>query len=146
MSDWINWLVIACVVVVLELFSGTFYLLMIALGLVAGALAAFFGFSIELQLITAAVVGSVATVSLRKSRFGIRNKVDATRDPNVNLDIGQTIQIDEWKNTSNDVYTARAMHRGALWDVEFSGNHVPPPGAYKIVEIRGSQLIVHGIK
>ncbi len=145
MGDWINWLVFAGIVVVLELFSGTFYLLMIALGLGAGSLAAFLGCSIELQLIAAAAVGSVATVSLRKSRFGSRNRVDATRDPNVNLDIGQTIQIDEWKAASNDLYAARAMHRGAQWDVECSTNGVPPPGAYKIIEIRGSQLIVQAV-
>ena len=31
MADWINWLVAAGLLVVLELFSGTFYLLMIAI-------------------------------------------------------------------------------------------------------------------
>ena len=33
MADWINWLVAAGVLVVLELFTGTFYLLMMAIGL-----------------------------------------------------------------------------------------------------------------
>ena len=142
MSDWINWLMVAGVVVVLELFTGTFYLLMIALGLFSGALAAYFGCSIALQLIAAAVVGSVATVSLRKSRFGIKNTVDAMRDPNVNLDIGQAIQIDEWQCVSSGLYKARAMHRGALWDAQCSSGEVPQAGMYKIIEIRGSQLVV----
>jgi membrane protein implicated in regulation of membrane protease activity len=142
MSDWMNWLVVAGVMVVLELFTGTFYLLMIALGLLAAALVAFLGWSLEFQVITAALVGSVATISLRRSRFGIANKTDANRDPNVNLDIGQPIQIDEWQGSSTGVYSARAMHRGALWNVEYAGTDVPQPGRYKIVEIRGSQLIV----
>ena len=37
MADWVMWLVAAGVLVALELFSGTFYLLMIAIGALAGA-------------------------------------------------------------------------------------------------------------
>ena len=57
MADWINWLVAAGVLVVLELFTGTFYLLMIAIGLGFGALAALGGMSGAVQTIVAAVVG-----------------------------------------------------------------------------------------
>jgi len=142
MSDWMNWLVIAGVMVVLELFTGTFYLLMIALGLLAAALVAFLGWTVEFQVITAALVGAVTTISLRRSRFGLANKMKANRDPNVNLDIGSSIQINEWQGSSTGVYSARAMHRGALWDVMYAGKGVPEPGLYKIVEIQGSQLMV----
>ncbi|MGB6053708.1 MAG: NfeD family protein, partial [Burkholderiaceae bacterium] len=61
MADWMIWLAMAGIVVILEMFFGTFYLLMIALGLAAGALAAFSGLTQEAQLIAAAVVGIVAT-------------------------------------------------------------------------------------
>jgi len=142
MSDWMNWLVVAGIMVVLELFTGTFYLLMIALGILAAALVAFLGWTIEFQVITAALVGSIATILLRRSRFGLANKTNANRDPNVNLDIGSSIQINEWQGSSTGVYSARAMHRGALWNVEYAGKDVPEPGSYKIVEIQGSQLIV----
>jgi len=142
MSDWISWLVIAGIVVVLELFSGTFYLLMISIGLCAGALVAAIGWSMEFQLIAAALVGSIATILLRRSRFGTRSKVDTHRDPNVNLDIGQSIQVSEWKNTAAGSYTARSMYRGAQWDIACTSAAEPQPGLFKIVEIRGSQLIV----
>jgi membrane protein implicated in regulation of membrane protease activity len=141
-SDWMTWLVIAGVMIVLELFTGTFYLLMIALGLVAGTLAALMGWTIEFQVISAAIVGAVATIALRRSRLGSTTKVEATRDPNVNLDIGLPIQVDEWHAHSTGVHTARAMHRGALWSVEYAGKDKPESGTYVIVEIRGSQLIV----
>jgi len=145
MSDWMNWLVMAGVVVLMELFTGTFYLLMFAIGLGAGAVAAWFGFSLTEQLIVAALVGSVATISLRRSRFGKRSPVDAARDPNVNLDIGQTLQISEWQSHAGAKYTTRSMHRGAQWDVEYAGSTVPSPGTFKIIEIRGSQLIVEPV-
>lgn len=147
MSDWISWLVAAGAMVVLEIFSGTFYLLMIAIGLLAGALVAFLGLGAEFQVIAAALVGAIATISLRKSRLGATNKVQANRDPNVNLDIGQLIQINDWQNSSAGIHYARAQHRGALWDVAYTSNEVengvlPLPGKYRIIEIRGSQLIV----
>jgi len=142
MSDWINWLALAGIVVVLELFTGTFYLLMIALGLAAAALAAYLGSSMEVQLIVAALIGSAATIALRRSRFGLKNKVDASRDPNVNLDIGQSIHISAWTSNAAGIYQARAMYRGANWDVELHSKETPQPGMFRIVEIRGSQLIV----
>ncbi|MFS2021308.1 NfeD family protein, partial [Massilia sp. CT11-108] len=39
MAEWMGWLVAAGVLVILELFTGTFYLLMIAIGLAAAAIA-----------------------------------------------------------------------------------------------------------
>lgn len=47
----------------MELFTGTFYLLMLAIGLAAGALAAHAGGSVAAQLLAAAVVGSAGVVS-----------------------------------------------------------------------------------
>ena len=146
MSDWIGWLALGGVIVIFELFSGTFYLLMIALGFAAGALVAFLGWSIQLQLISAALIGSLATVSLRRSRFGMRNTVEASRDPNVNLDIGQTIQVMTWNNTGTDLHTARTMYRGAQWDVQCVAKEVVLPGIFKIVEVRGSLLVVEPVK
>jgi membrane protein implicated in regulation of membrane protease activity len=137
MADWINWLVAAGVLVVLELFSGTFYLLMIAIGLGFGALAALAGASVPLQTIAAAVVGVAATGLLHRSRFGRPARVDAARDPNVNIDIGQSVRVDEWHGGR-----ARVMYRGAMWDVELGRGGIPEAGDFKIVEVRGSRLIV----
>lgn len=141
MTDWVMWLALAGVLVILEMFSGTFYLLMIAVGLVAGALAAWVGLDIPQQTIVAALVGIAATYALRRSKYGKRNRVDAARDPNVNLDIGQAIQIDTWNSQDNPA-TARAMYRGAKWDVQLAPGAEALPGSFTIREIRGSCLIV----
>ena len=68
MADWMVWSAAAGVLIVLELFTGTFYLLMMALGLLFGALAAWLGAGMPLQTIAAAVVGIVATGLLHRSR------------------------------------------------------------------------------
>ena len=137
MADWIMWLIAAGVLVALELFSGTFYLLMVALGALAGALVAFLRVDWPGQMLAAALVAIVATVLLRRRRRNEPAQVEAARDPNVNLDIGQSVQVPHWEG-----HTARVMYRGAMWDVELAPGEAPEPGTYRIREIRGSRLIV----
>lgn len=137
MQEWMNWLIAAGLLVILELFTGTFYLLMIAIGLTFGALAAFAGCSGPLQAITAAIVGVVATGLLHRSRFGKPARSNAARDENVNLDIGQRVQVPGWEDGK-----ARVLYRGALWDIELGHGATPQAGEFKIVEVQGSRLIV----
>jgi membrane protein implicated in regulation of membrane protease activity len=136
MSDWMFWAIAAGVVVIAELFTGTFYLLMIAIGLVVGALAALAGLAMSAQLIVAGVVAGIATMLLRRHRAG-QPVVDANRDPNVNIDVGQSLEITAWQGQR-----ARAMYRGAMWDVELAPGAWPANGAFRIAEVRGSRLIV----
>lgn len=144
MAQWMIWLSLAGAVTILELFSGTFYLLMMAIGLGTGALAAYFGALLEVQFIIAATTGIVAMTILRRSRIGQSVKVDARRDANINLDIGQAIEIQAWHPLSVTAGrpTARVMYRGAQWDVELVHGGQALPGRYVIREIEGSKLIV----
>ena len=137
MNDWVLWLIMAGVLVVLEMFTGTFYLLMIAVGLGFGALAALFGMSVPAQTTVAAVVGVIATGILHRSRFGRPARHNAARDPNMNIDIGQRLDVSEWHGGR-----ARVMYRGALWDVELGQGAIPEAGSFKIVEVQGNRLIV----
>jgi membrane protein implicated in regulation of membrane protease activity len=137
MQEWMDWLIAAGVLVILELFSGTFYLLMIAIGLGFGALAALGGATGPAQAIVAAIVGVIATGLLHRSRFGKPGKTNAARDHNVNLDIGQRVSVPSWSDGK-----ARVMYRGALWDVELGQGGTPDAGDFKIVEVQGSRLIV----
>jgi membrane protein implicated in regulation of membrane protease activity len=137
MNEWMIWLALAGALVVFELFTGTFYVLMIAIGMAFGALAAMFGMSMPAQVAIAAVIGVLATGLLHRSRFGRPLKQDAARDPNVNFDIGQTLHVDTWHDGS-----ARVMYRGAQWDVDLAPGAISGPGTYKIVEVQGSRLIV----
>lgn len=141
MMDWAIWFVLAGVLVVAELFTGTFYLLMIALGIAAGGGAALSGAQLEWQLLIAALVGIAAVVALRRTRFGRLRGRDAANDPNVLMDIGQTVDVAAWQ-THGQTYIARVPYRGAQWDVELDAGHHPAPGTYVIREVRGSRLIV----
>jgi membrane protein implicated in regulation of membrane protease activity len=132
-----NWMIGAGILVVAELFTGTFYLLMIAVGLAFGGIAALLGFSGAVQTLIAAAVGLGATGVLHRSRFGRPAKQSATRDQNVNLDIGGRVTVHAWNDGR-----ARVMYRGALWDVELGGGATPEAGDFRIVEVQGNRLIV----
>ena len=64
------------------------------------------------------------------------------RDPNVNLDIGQSVQVTDWTLGPNGQASARAPYRGALWDIELAPEGDARPGSFIIREVRGSRLIV----
>jgi membrane protein implicated in regulation of membrane protease activity len=135
------WWLIAAAAVVLELLSGTVYLLLLGVGFAAAALAAHVGAGFTLQLMTAAVVGVGAMLAwylVRRSRPA-EPPAQANRD--VNLDIGETVQVGAW----NADGTASVHYRGAQWTV------VPRPGAalstgtHRIVEVSGNRLVVDKI-
>jgi membrane protein implicated in regulation of membrane protease activity len=138
MEHALLWFGVAGLTVVLELSTGTFYLLMVALGMSAGGLAALAGWDWPWQLVAAAIVAAVAVGILRRSKFGRRIKADVTRDPSANLDIGQRLHVDAWQGDG----LARVMYRGAEWDIELLPGQAAHAGWFEIREVRGNRLIV----
>ncbi|MDR5854352.1 NfeD family protein [Caballeronia sp. LZ062] len=131
------WWMAAGALIVTELFTGTFYLLMIALGVLAGGIAFAVGLALHVQLGVAALVALVAVAALRRSRFGSWKRRDASRDAAVNLDIGATLEVAEWHDGR-----ARAMYRGAEWDVELAPGESERARWYRITALDGSRLVV----
>ncbi len=138
MAESTLWWLLAGSAVALELFTGTFYLLMLAVGMVAAALAAHAGGSFVVQLVAAAVVGTAGVVGwyiVKKRRAGDPS-VRSMRS--VNLDVGEVIHIDEW----NVDGTASVKYRGAQWTVIQRPGNAPTPGSYRVAELVGNRLLV----
>lgn len=138
----VNWATawwIACgVLVAVELATGTFYLLMLALGCAAGALAAHLGWSGSAQMISAAALGGTAVVlwHLKRSRDPSPPPINA--NPDAHLDIGQAVEVAAW----NPQGQAQVRYRGAEWQARFSGSGEPLPGRHTIRAIEGSCLLL----
>jgi len=132
------WWVIAGVMVAVELSTGTFYLLMLAIGAVAGALAAHAGAGSSTQIVAAALVGGGATALWHFKRARAPRSAPAPSNPDVLLDIGQTVHVDAWQPDGS----ARVQYRGAAWSVRFQGPGEPAPGAHRIVAVHGNELSV----
>jgi membrane protein implicated in regulation of membrane protease activity len=132
------WWILAGGAVALELLSGTFYLLMLALGLSAAALAAQAGAGTVVQLLVAAGVGGGAVTGWRMVRKRRAVNLPAGSNRDVNLDVGESVQVDAW----NPDGTATVKYRGAQWTVMHRAGQVPSTGAHSVVEVIGSRLVV----
>jgi membrane protein implicated in regulation of membrane protease activity len=135
-GDWVWWFVLAFVLLVAELLSGTFYLLMIALALAGAGVASLAGASLTVQLVVAAILGFSGALLLRRLRSGRQQSEQP--DPLQNMDVGQTLQVDGWTGSR----TARANYRGAQWDVELAPGEEAQPGEFVIQSIHANRLIV----
>ncbi len=138
MSEASIWWLLAAALVGLELATGTFYLLMLALGMAGGALAAHWGAGLSLQLVVAGVLGSAAVALWHIKRTQQPKALEATMDKNVNLDIGESVQVTQWEAEGK----ANVSYRGAIWRAELAAGCAAAPGTHTIVEVRGSHLIV----
>ncbi len=139
--DWsasTTWWVIAGALVAAELTSGTFYLLMLALGAAAAALGALLGLPLSSQLLAAAVVGGSAVVVCLRRRSRRAHALPAQRNPDVNLDIGQRVQVAHWQ----DDKTTQVHYRGAAWQARFVGHGEASPGLHVIHAIEGNCLLL----
>ena len=137
MADSTVWWLITGIVVAAELLTGTFYLLMLALGLAAAALAAHAGLALAAQIGTAALVGGGAVLAWHQLRpVSARERASANRD--VNLDIGETVQVDSWQADG----TTTVKYRGAQWRAVHAAGALPTSGTHRIVEVRGNQLVI----
>jgi membrane protein implicated in regulation of membrane protease activity len=132
------WWVATGAVIIAELMTGTFYLLMISLGLAAAALAAYAGTAMSAQIIVAAVVGGGATAAWHFLKTKQPGTAPAQANRDVNLDIGETLHINAW----NADGSAQVKYRGAQWNVAAAPGVVHTAGSYRVKEVLGSRLIV----
>jgi membrane protein implicated in regulation of membrane protease activity len=132
------WWIGAGALIVAELLTGTFYLLMIAFGFIAGALVKLGGGNLAAQCVVAALVALAAMLLLRRSRFGRRRqRRDASGNPDVVLDIGAPVEVKAWRNGQ-----ARVPYRGAQWDVELAPGEREDAQFYEIAAVRANRLIL----
>jgi membrane protein implicated in regulation of membrane protease activity len=132
------WWMGAGVLLALEMTTGTFYLLMLALGMTAAAMAAHGGWSLSQQITLAAIVGLVAVLGWHLVRKRQTRALPARADRSVNLDIGEVLQIDEWSEQGQ----ASVRYRGAQWTAVLRTGQPVLPGLHRVVELSGNRLIV----
>ena len=134
------WWLVAGALVALELTTGTFYLLMLALGAAAGAVVAHAGAGFTVQVVVAAAVGGLAVVVWNAYRQR-QTDLSAARETVQHLDVGETVQVDAWDAQG----LAQVKHRGANWTAICPSSPTPAPGPHRIRAIEGSRLVLEKI-
>jgi membrane protein implicated in regulation of membrane protease activity len=133
------WWLIAGAAIVVELLSGTVYLLLLSAGFAAAALSAHAGAGVTVQLVVAAVVGVGAVLiwhAVRRSSPA--QKAALASNDDLNLDIGESVFVDEWKADG----TATVRYRGAQWTVVPRSGIATSVGEHRVAEVVGSRLVV----
>ena len=120
METHLIWLAAGFILVIAELLTGTFYLVVLGIAAFAGALAAWFGLGHWPQSIVAAAVAVAGMFWVQRHR-----KTARPRDMQP-LDVGQSVTLDAWVSQEQGV--ARVKYRNALWDAQVSGERDFGPG------------------
>ncbi len=135
------WWIGAGILLALEMTTGTIYLLMLALGVAAAALAAHAGWGLSGQITVAAGVGLVAVLVWHLLRRRQQGSTPARAERSVNLDIGEELQIEAWSPDGQ----ASVRYRGAQWTAVLHAGQPAEPGRHRVVELSGNRLIVEKI-
>ncbi|MBE9610335.1 NfeD family protein [Chitinilyticum piscinae] len=129
------WLVTALVLAGLEMATGTFYLLALSVGILPGALVAWLGGDLALQLIVAAIgcLVSLGVIRHWKSRL---IPLQTQRDD----DRGQRVQVESWIDATH----ARIHYRGTQWDAELATgeSNAEPTQYYYITARNGTHFTI----
>ena len=132
------WWSAAGVAVLVELLTGTFYLLMMAIGLAAAAVAAHLGVSGTWQVIAAAVVGGGATALWHWKRASHPHSAPVRENRDANLDIGERVFVADWA----DDRTARVQYRGSAWAARLQPGAIAQGGAHIVSAVEGNWLVL----
>jgi membrane protein implicated in regulation of membrane protease activity len=132
------WWVAAGVAVAVELATGTFYLLMIALGLTAAAIAAHLDLGLSAQVVAFALVGGGSVAVWHWKRAHAPRSAPAASNRDVNLDIGEHVRVDAWADDG----TAQVHYRGSHWQARLAPGSAAAPGEHRIVAVEGNWLVL----
>ncbi len=109
MEQYLWWAIAGIALIIAELVTGTFYLLVIGLAAFAGAAASYYGESFWTQAVLAAAVAVIGVVLVGRYRASRTDTASAA-----SLDVGQSAVFEAW--TSEAGRAARVRYRNSSWD------------------------------
>jgi membrane protein implicated in regulation of membrane protease activity len=122
MQDHLVWTILGFVLVIVELMTGTFYLLVLGVGALVAALAAWMGAPFLVQVAVAGVVASIGTWWIQKWHARQRKEGDQSNA----LDVGQMVTLVGWINQPEGML--RVKYRGAEWDARIKPGDLAAAG------------------
>ncbi len=134
MDLYLAWAITGIALIIVEMLTGSFYLLVLGIAALCAAAAAWLGFSFWVQAVLIAAV-AVTGVMLVK-RFRGRSGPAAQRA----LDIGQSVTLESWISEADGL--ARVSYRNAQWEAQVSGERVPGGKVFYIHGVEGNTLQV----
>lgn len=135
MEEDFLWAILGLALVIVELLTGTFYLLMLAIAAFGAALAAWLGQGFPVQVIVGSMIAAGGCYGVHLYRA----KNSTQQMPPV--DAGQPATFESW--VDRGARLARVSYRGASWDALVEGEDIPEAGAILyVLEAHGNTLKV----
>lgn len=135
MDEDVLWAILGLALVIVELLSGTFYLLVLGISAFGAALAAWLGQGFPVQVMVAAAIAALGCYGAHVYRAK-----NAARQM-VPVDAGQPASFEVWVNPAARL--ARVSYRGASWDALVDGDAPVDAGAMLyVVSTNGNTLKV----
>jgi membrane protein implicated in regulation of membrane protease activity len=125
MEHSLTWAIVGLVLVITELLTGTFYLLMLGIAAFGAALAAWLGVEFGTQAIVFLVVAAIGCYGVHVYRA--RNSAQQMAP----IDAGMPASFESWIDAGARL--ARVRYRGASWDARVEGADAVEPGATLVV-------------
>jgi membrane protein implicated in regulation of membrane protease activity len=110
MENHIIWLLIGFGLMIVELLTGTFYLLVLGIAAFGGAAAGWFGHGFPAQIITTAVVATIGSWMVHAYRA--RNALQQMKP----VDFAKPVTFEKWTNQQERL--ARVRYRDAFWEAQ----------------------------
>ncbi|MEO8442112.1 MAG: NfeD family protein [Betaproteobacteria bacterium] len=110
MDEYWWWAIAGIALIIAELITGTFYLLVIGIAALAGAVVAFLHYPFWIQALVAAAIAIIGVTLVTRFRH------TQAASPSVSLDVGQSVVLDGWVNERERL--ARVRYRDATWDAK----------------------------
>ena len=115
------WAVTGLVLVIVELVTGTFYLLMLGIAAFGAALAAWLGLEFAAQSLVAAILSAAGCYGVHV--YKVRN----TAQQMAPIDVGMPASFESWLDAGTRL--ARVRYRGASWEARVDGVEGIEPGS-----------------
>lgn len=138
MDAYLLWIITGIVLIIVEMLTGTFFLLVLGIAALAAGVAAWFGLSFWVQAVVTAAVTVLGVIMLKRHRGTTDAGAGAA------LDVGHTVTLDAWINEADGL--ARVKYRNAQWEAEVFGERVPGGKVFYIHSVQGNTLRVSAVK
>ena len=119
MATYLLWAIAGFILIIAELVTGTFYLLVLGVAALVGALVAWLGGAFWLQAISTAAATLIGTYLVHTWWKSHPKESQAENS----LEVGQTVVFEAWVNEASGA--ARVKYRGASWDAKVAGAAKP---------------------
>ncbi len=134
MEAYLLWLIIGIVLIIVEMTTGTFYLLVLGIAALVAAAAAWFGQSFWMQAVISSAVAVAGVILVNRYRSKNTSTVKQS------LDIGQSVTLDAWISEADGL--ARVNYRNAQWEAQVTGERTPGGKVFYIHAVAGNTLMV----